>query len=69
MINTNKLRGIIAEKNLSQRNIAAELGITPETFYRKMKKGVFDSNEINQMIKILDIHDPVAIFFTDKVMQ
>lgn len=69
MINTNKLRGIIAEKNLSQRNIAAELGITPETFYRKMKKGIFDSDEINQMIKILDINDPVAIFFTDKVTQ
>lgn len=69
MINTNKLRGIIAEKNLSQRNIATELGITPETFYRKMKKGIFDSDEINQMIKILDINDPVAIFFTDKVTQ
>ena len=67
MINTNQLRGIIVAKGTSQGQVAKELGITRETFYRKMKKGVFDSDEINQMIKLLDIQDPVAIFFTDEV--
>ena len=67
MIDTNELRGIIAKRGTSQRQVAAKLGITQDTFYRKMKKGVFDSDEINEMIQILDIKDPVSIFFTDKV--
>ena len=67
MIDTSELRGIIAREGLSQRKVAAELGITQDTFYRKMKRGVFDSDEINQMITLLHIQDPVAIFFTNKV--
>jgi len=67
VIDTNELRGIIAKRGTSQRQVAAKLGITQDTFYRKMKKGVFDSDEINEMIQILDIKDPVSIFFTDKV--
>lgn len=67
MINTDKLRGIIVENRLTQGDVAAELGITARTFYRKMEKGVFDSDEINQMINLLHIQDPVAIFFTDEV--
>lgn len=65
MINTMKLKGIIAERNSSQREVASKLGITQETFYRKMKKGVFNSNEIDTMIKVLSIEDPVAVFFCD----
>lgn len=65
MINTMKLKGIIAERNSSQREVASKLGITQETFYRKMKKGVFNSNEIDTMIKVLSIDDPVAVFFCD----
>jgi len=64
MININVLRGKISEKGLSQRKVAQTLGMTPKTFYSKMKRGVFDSDEIDEMIKLLDITDPVPIFFT-----
>lgn len=67
MIRTDKLRGIIAEKGLSQSNVAKELGITPKTFYEKMKIGVFGSDEIEAMINLLDIDDPVSIFFAKGV--
>ena len=67
MILTNKLRGIIAEKGLSQADVAKEIGITPKTFYEKMKNGVFGSDEIEIMIDLLDIEDPVSIFFSNKV--
>lgn len=67
MILTNKLRGIIAEKGLSQADVAKEIGITPKTFYEKMKNGVFGSDEIEIMIDLLDIEDPVSIFFANKV--
>ncbi len=62
-LDRDKLRGILAENRLSQRKMAQILGITDKTFYSKMKKGVFDSDEIAQMIQTLGIEDPVAIFF------
>lgn len=65
MINTDKLRGIIAENGMSQRRIAKTLGITEKTFYDKMKKGIFDSDEISQMIEMLRISNPIEVFFAD----
>lgn len=64
MIDTNALRGIIAQNGKSQREVAKELGISDKTFYEKMKNGVFNSNEMMSMIELLSIKDPVAIFFT-----
>lgn len=67
MVQVNKLRGIIAEKGLSQTDVAKEIGITPKTFYDRMKTGVFGSDEIEIMIKLLDIKDPISIFFAPEV--
>lgn len=55
MIDVNALRGRIAEKGLSQAKMAEKLGIAPKTFYEKMSKGVFGSDEIECMIDELDI--------------
>lgn len=63
MIRTDLLRGIIAQKGTSQRKVAHALGITEKTFYEKMKRGVFRSDEIFSMMELLDIGDPKAIFF------
>ncbi len=65
MIRTDKLKGIIVENGYSQNDVAREIGITPKTFYDKMKKGVFGSDEIQKMIEMLHIEDPVSIFFAD----
>lgn len=66
MIRVDKLRGIIAQKNMSQSDVAKVIGITPKTFYTKMKKGVFGSDEIDAMISLLDIKNPVDIFFAQQ---
>ena len=63
MIRTDLLRGVIAEKGYSQRKLAMAMGIAPKTFYDKMKKGVFGSDEISFMIEELNIEDPMEIFF------
>lgn len=63
VIKTNELRGIISKNGLSQSDVAKIIGITPKTFYEKMKNGVFGSDEIEIMIDKLNIDDPVAIFF------
>lgn len=63
MIRTDELRGVIAKNGYSQSDIAKMIGITPKTFYEKMKNGVFGSDEIQIMINNLHIEDPMAIFF------
>lgn len=63
MIKVDKLRGLIAERGLSQADVAKTIGIAPKTFYEKMKLGVFGSDEIETMIDLLRIEDPVSIFF------
>lgn len=67
MIDTNKLKGIIVSRGMTQQELAKDIGIAPKTFYIKMSKGVFLSNEIDSMIEILKIEDPTPIFFAKKV--
>lgn len=63
MIRTDLLRGKFAEKRLSQLAVAKALGITPQAFYRKMKRGVFRSDEMQKMIDLVGIENPLEIFF------
>ncbi len=65
-MNVAKLRGIIAERGMSQRNVAAFLGITERTFYAKMKKGIFGTDEAQKMTDFLKIENPAEIFFGQK---
>lgn len=63
MVNTAELRGIIAKNGKTQTDMAKILNITPKTFYVRMKKGVFGSDEIQTMIDVLHIENPMEIFF------
>lgn len=67
MIDVNKLRGRMAEKGRSGLDMAKVIKKTPKTFYSKMKLGVFDSDEIEAMVKDLEIENPMAIFFAEEV--
>ena len=55
MVATDKLRGIIAERGMSQRQVAKLLGLNEKTFYSKMQKGVFGTDEVEQMVELLSI--------------
>lgn len=67
MIDTKALHGIIVSKGLSQKDVAAHLEMSPKTFYAKMKKGVFGSDEMESMIDLLAIKNPESIFFAKEV--
>jgi transcriptional regulator with XRE-family HTH domain len=67
MVDTDALRGIIARERKSQAQVAELLGISPKTFYEKMKKGVFDSDEMYKMVQELNIENPIEIFFANNV--
>ena len=61
-MNAARLRGIIAENGLSQREVAKAIGLSEKTFYAKMKKGVFGTDEAEAMIRLLNIKNPAVIF-------
>ena len=65
MVDLTRLRGLIAECELSQRKVAHLMGMAEKTFYNKMKTGNFLLSEAARLIDILDIEEPAAIFFAD----
>ena len=65
-MNAARLRGIIAENGLSQRDVAKAIGMSEKTFYSKMKNGKFGIDEAEAMIRLLKIENPAAIFLTQK---
>lgn len=69
MVNTDKLRGIMAERGVSGKDVAKAIGVHYNTFYERMDKGVFGSDEIEAIVKYLEISDPLPIFFTELVTQ
>lgn len=66
MIDTNEIRAYIARNQTSQEAVAKACGMSSKTFYNKMKKGVFGSDEIEKMIVFLNIKNPEQVFFCPK---
>ncbi len=54
MVNTNELRRIIAKNGKTQTDVAKMLNITPKTFYLRMRKGVFGSDEIQNILHFIN---------------
>lgn len=63
MIRVDKLVGEMYAKGISGKEMAKRIGIVPKTFYEKMKKGVFSTDEVEIMIEVLQLSDPMSIFF------
>lgn len=66
MVNINKLKGAIVEKDTTQEALAAEMGIDRSTFYRKIKAGGnFTIGEAKQIVDLLGLttDEAVSIFF------
>ena len=63
MVDTSKLKSIIVLHDMTQESVARSIGMTPKTFYLRMKARKFNSDEIEKMIGLLNIDDPVGVFF------
>lgn len=61
MVNSAKLKGLIAENGLSQAQVARNIGMNPKTFYQKMLNGVWKSNELAALKQALKMSDQQAI--------
>lgn len=66
MVDVDRLRGLMAQNRLTQADVAEYMGISINTFYRKMKKRKFDTDDCEKLIELLHITDP-SIFFETKV--
>ena len=69
MVNTKKLKGMIAEKGTTAGNLAENIGINPSTFSNKMKSGKFTIEEADNIVKALELtsDEATAIFFSQFV--
>ena len=67
MIRVNELKGQIVSCGLTQKDVANRLGISDRAFRNRLKKGIFTNNEIQIMIELLDIKNPMDIFFAPNV--
>lgn len=63
LLNEPELRAAMVRKGYTQKALADELDMTERTFSRRMKTGIFGSDEISKIVAILDIDDPLFIFF------
>lgn len=67
MINVNEIRAQMVRKGYTQKTLAKALGIAERTLQNKMKKAVFNSDEMYSMVRLLDIKEPEHIFFASSV--
>ena len=67
MVNTKEIKACMVRKELTQREVAEKLNMSEKTFYLRMKNGVFGSDEIEILIELLGIDDPMSVFFTQTV--
>lgn len=66
MVLMNEIKGRIVAKGLTQDYVAKKIGISTKTLNSKLNgKGAFDVNEIESLIKVLDIKNPIEIFFVN----
>lgn len=63
MLDANALKSEMVKNGYTQEKLATALGITTRTFSNRLKTGDFGSKEIEVMINVLHLKDPMAIFF------
>lgn len=66
MFNRARFNAQLALAEMTIKELAAKLGINEATLYRKLNRdGDFSRKEINDIIQILHIEDPEAVFFSN----
>lgn len=62
-MNANLLKSEIVKNGLTQKELCKAIGMSQSTFIRKVKKGIFNTDEIEKMIIVLKLDNPSQIFF------
>lgn len=67
MLNVLEFKAAMVRKGFTQKDIAKILGMSEKTLYERLKNRVFGSDEIEKLIEVLEISDPMPIFFSNTV--
>lgn len=65
MIDGNKLRGKMVEKNINAESLSKTMGINQTTFYRRLAAGTFNCIDIENIVNALglSVDEAMSIFF------
>jgi transcriptional regulator with XRE-family HTH domain len=63
MLNVLEFKAAMVRKGYTQKMLAEKLGISEKTLCERLKAQRFGTEEIEQLIPLLEISDPMAIFF------
>lgn len=63
MLNVLEFKAAMVRKGYTQKMLAEKLGISEKTLCERLKTQRFGTEEIEQLIPLLEISDPMAIFF------
>ena len=73
MLNVLEFKAAMVRKGYTQKDLSEILGISTKTFCDRLKKKRFGTEEIEKLIPVLEISDPMSIFFdgvvTSKVTE
>ena len=68
MFNKRLFKSYVVLAGMTQKDVAENLGISEPTLYRKMKNdGSFLRSEIESIMDMLMITDPVPVFFASNL--
>jgi transcriptional regulator with XRE-family HTH domain len=67
VLNVAELKAAMARKSFTQKKLANALGISERTLGNRLKRKWFGTDEIEIMIDVLDIADPMPVFFDNQV--
>ena len=67
MLDVKALKAEMVRKGYTQARLAEELGISPRTFSNKLKSRDFGCKEMEVIIDVLDLKEPMDIFFAKQV--
>ena len=67
MLDVSALKAEMVRKGYTQARLSEEIGISSRTFSNKLKTGEFGNKEMEAIIDILDLKEPMSIFFAKQV--
>ena len=62
-MNVNLLKAEIVKSGMTQKQFCEAVGMAQSTLIRKMKKGIFNTNDIEKITILLKLKKPEKIFF------
>lgn len=66
MFNKNLFKAQMVLAGVTSKQLAESLNINESTLYRKIQSnGSFTREEIKTIVEVLDIKDPIAVFFAE----